>query len=263
MRRPIAIAFFASFFAAFAAFPAEDPASPAEKAPFAVSGDIALRALMSLADGHLQETADVLRLVAANDRVRSGEWERIRGPLAAAAKAVVPAVLWYARRDGEYWTAPLGRAPANLADRPYFPKLMAGRDVIGDLVVSRSSNRNTAIVAVPVRDARDKVIGALGASVYLDQLGQRVRAELGGLAPGLVFFAIDARPLGAIHSDPSLIFTDPMTLGDDEMRGAFRQILGGTEGTVTYAFRGMRRTVIYRKSDVSGWWYALGITQDH
>lgn len=249
---------------AAAAPPAARPSSRAgalAPAPFTVGGDVALHSLMALADGHLQKVSDVLRLLAATDRARTADWERIRAPLAEAATMTVPAVFWFARSDGEYWTAPLGRAEGNIADRTYFPRLLAGKSVLGDLVVSKSTNRNTAIVAVPIRNREDKVVGALGASVYLDKLGELVRREMGDLPPEAVFFAIDARPMGAIHSDPSLIFTDPMKLGDETMRGAFRQILSSDEGAVSYAFRGRPRTLLYRKSEVTGWWYAFGVSR--
>ena len=262
--RQLAILSF-SICAGFAAAGAETP--PAGKsgarasAPFSVGGNVALEAFISLADGHLQKTADVLRLLAETEDVRSGDWERIRRPLARAAEVTVPAVLWFARADGEYWTAPIGRAPGNIAKREYFPRLLAGRAVLGDLVVSQSTSRNTAIVAVPVRGGpRETVVGALGASVYLDRLGDIVRGEMGGLESDLVFFAIDGKPIGALHSDPSMIFTEPMKLGDETMRRAFARILSSDEGTVTYTFRGRSRTMLYRKSRVTGWWYALGVS---
>lgn len=124
--------------------------------------------------------------------------------------------------------------------------------------MSRSTSRNSAIVAVPVRGHDGAVIGALGASVRLDSLGALIRREMGGLDDGLLFFAIDAQPIGALNSDPTLIFTEPMKLGDEGMRRAFREMLAGSEGVVTYEFRGSRRTVLYRKSAVTGWWHGFG-----
>jgi hypothetical protein len=169
----------------------------------------------------------------------------------------VPAVLWFAEPGGAYWTVPQGRAAGNLSDRSYFPRLLRGETVVGALVVSRSTSRNTAVVAVPVR--RDgRVIGALGASVHLDSLGTMIRHEMGGLGPELRFFAIDSTPLGAIHSDSSLIFTDPLQIGDEGMRRAFTEMLSRSEGEVSYEFQGRRRTILYRKSPVSGWWYGFG-----
>jgi hypothetical protein len=74
----------------------------------------------------------------------------------------------------------------------------------------------------------------------------------------LLFYAIDARGVGALHSDPSLIFTEPLKLGDADMQRAFKEIMSGQEGAVPYSFRGRQRTVLYRRSPVTGWWYAVG-----
>ena len=226
---------------------------------FTVDGEVALHSLMSLSDGHLQKLADVLTMLANTDVARSCDWETIRGQLADAARVNVPAVLWFAMPDGGYWTVTQGRVDATLADRPYFPRLLAGETVIGNLVVSHSTNRNTAIVAVPVFGQEHEVVGMLGASVHLDTLAAVLRAEMGGLRDSLLFFAIDSQGLGALNSDPTLIFTEPLKIGDVGMQRAFRQILSGPEGVVTYDFRGARRTVLYRKSPVTGWSYGFGM----
>lgn len=227
-----------------------------------VDGRVALHALMSLGDGHLQKTADVLALLSGTEAIRSADWSRVRGPLSEAARRTVPGVHWFALPDGTYWTLERGRVPESLADRPYFPRVLDGQTVIGELVVSRSSKRNTAIVAVPVPGEHGSVAGVLGSSVHLDSLSALIRAEMGGLDDGAVFYAIDAEPLGALHSDSSLIFTEPMKLGDEGMRQAFARMLAGEEGTVEYAFRGKRRTVLYRRSPVTGWWYGFGLSKE-
>lgn len=239
-----------------------DPGRGEQRLPtFTVDGQVALHSFMALSDAHLKKLADLFQLVATTDDARSGQWKRIRGPLAGVAPMTVPAVLWFARPDGSYWTITEGRA-GNLSDRKYFPRVLAGQTVLGDLVVSRSTNRNTAIVAVPVRGREGAVVGVLGASVHLDRLGELVRQEMGGLAGNLLFFAIDSTPMGALHSDPTMIFTEPMRLGDEGMRQAFTEMLSRSEGTVTYTFRGRSRTVSYRKSPVTGWWYAMGVLHE-
>lgn len=228
-------------------------------AAFTVDARIALQSFMSLTDAHVQKTADVLSLLATTDAVRSAQWDRVQPALEEAARVTVPAVLWFALPDGTYRTLEEGQVGATLADRPYFPRLLAGETVLGELVVSKSTHRNTAIVAVPVRGGDGAVVGVLGSSVHLDRLSALLREEMGGLAEGLLFFAIDAEPLGAVHSDPDLIFTEPMELGDEGMRRAFTEILAGEEGLVTYTFRASTRTVLYRRSPVTGWWYGFGV----
>jgi len=247
----------------FAAGPAparEAPADPpAADTTLTVDGRIALHSLLALGDAHLQHTADVLELLASTGAARSGEWNRVREQLATGATRTVPAVHWFALPDGTYWTLEGGRESASLADRPYFPRVLDGETVVGELVVSRSSSRNTAIVAVPVHGSDDSVVGVLGSSVHLDSLSALVRKEMGGLDEGQFFFAIDDRPLGALHSDSTLIFTEPMELGDEGMRRAFTRILEGREGLVSYTFRGSPRTVLYQWSPVTGWWYGFGV----
>jgi methyl-accepting chemotaxis protein len=232
---------------------ADEPASA-----FTVDGRVALHSFVALSDAHLQKLADVLTIIAATDGVRSAEWERIRPALLEAARMNVPGAYWFSLPDGTYWTLDAGRVTANLSDRAYFPRLLAGQTVIGELVVSRSTNRNTTIVAVPVRGVNNAIVGALGCSVHLENLSTLIRREMGELDSRLLFFAIDAQPLGALNSDPSLIFTEPMKLGDEGMKQAFREILSGQEGVVRYNFRDSRRTVLYRKSPVTGWWYGFG-----
>lgn len=232
---------------------------PESGSAFDVDGRIALHSLMSLSDAHLQKIADVLTMVSRTAAARSAEWRRIRPHLADAARVNVAAVFWFAEPNGKYWTLDLGRASATLSDRAYFPRLLAGETVLGDLVTSHSTNRNTAIVAVPIRGQNGSIVGMLGSSVHLDSLATRIRAEMGGLPDGLIFFAIDATPLGALNSDPALIFTDPMKLGDEDMRRAFTEMLSREEGVVRYEFRNSRRTVLFRKSAVSNWWYGFGV----
>jgi hypothetical protein len=46
--------------------------------------------------------------------------------------------------------------------------------------------------------------------------------------------------------------------GDPQLDAAIREILSREEGVVSYSFRGTRRTVLFRRSPLSGWWYAFG-----
>lgn len=243
---------------AFSASARARGADPDTVAGFAVDGEVALHALISLGDGHLRKLADELTFLAASEEARSADWDRIHGPLGDLARQNVASVLWFALPDGTYWTVNRGRVAERLSDRAYFSRVLAGESVIGDLVVSRSTNLNAAIVAVPVRSTDGDVIGVLGGSIRLDLLSARLRQELGELGPDFLFFAIDEQPLGALHSDPALIFTEPMKLGDPGMQEAFRQILSHEQGIVRYAFQGRPRTVYYERSPFSGWWYGFG-----
>ena len=82
------------------------------------------------------------------------------------------------------------------------------------------------------------------------------------LQPDQIFFSIDATPIGALQEDLLQIFLDPFALDEPELEQAIREMLTRDEGVVNYHFRGKGRTVLYRKSPVSGWWYAFGHVWD-
>jgi hypothetical protein len=230
-------------------------ASAAQDASITVDGNVALSSLMALGDGHLESMAASLQTLAASSEAQSADWSRIRAPLRLVAGSNVDALLWFARPDGTYWDLMEGKAEGNLATREYFPKVLRGDPVIGDLVVSKATGKSVAIVAVPVR-AAGKVVGVLGSSIYLDKLSARIEKEM-GLDQTMIFYAFNDEPLLALVWDKELIFKDPTSLGP-EIEAAFRKMMRQGEGTISYPFRGQERTVLFRKSRVTGWWYAFG-----
>jgi methyl-accepting chemotaxis protein len=231
-----------------------------EDRPITVDGSVALGAVMALGDGHLERIAGHLEMLARTADARSADWERIRGPLGAAKDLSDRALLWFALPDGSYWSVQEGRAEGSLSERPYWARVMAGETVLGALVVSRATRKTSAVVAVPVRNATGAIVGVLGSSSYLSELSERIHREL-NLQPHQIFYSLDASPVVGLHVDPETIFLHPYEEGDPQLEKAIREILSRTEGTATYTFRGHQRTVLYRRSPVSGWWYAFGVAQ--
>jgi hypothetical protein len=225
---------------------------------FTVDGKVALASLIALGDGHLLKLADSMRILAATAEAQSADWQKIKEPLAQAGQLNVAALNWFALPDGSYWSVQEGKAAGNLSTRAYFPKVLAGKTVIGDLVVSKATGKSVAIVAVPVMRPDKGVVGVLGASVYLDQLGAQLEHEM-GLDDTMIFYSFDAQPLVGLDWDPSLIFVDPTKLGQEDLSQAFREMLTREEGVSRYVFRGKLRTVLFRQSPVTGWRYAFGL----
>lgn len=228
----------------------------AQTAPFSVNGSIALSSFQSLVDGHLKTMADSLETLASTGDAMSLNWARINPALQRAGQVNVPAVMWYAKPDGTYFTTLHGREPNNMAQREFFARAMGGRVAVGQMVVSKSTRREVAIIAVPIFNRAGAVTGLLGGSVYLDELSNLIRSEM-GLAPNDVFYTTDNTGTIGLNWDRTLIMKQTRTAWP-ELAPMVDRMHGTTQGVETYAFRGRTRTIIYKKSAFTGWWYALG-----
>lgn len=215
-----------------------------------------LSAVGSLADAHLLQTRHALEILARTEEVQSGQWERMERLVNASIPPMLPQVLWFARPDGTYFASAGGLANQKLSDRAYFPKLMAGEAVSGDLVISKSTGKKSVIIAVPVRHG-DQVVGGLGASIFVDDLSRLLNERL-KLPPGSLFYALAPNGVTAFHIDPELDFVDPRQLQNPSLIDAVKTILNRDEGEVTYEFNGSPRRVYFNTSALTGWRVAFG-----
>lgn len=221
---------------------------------------LALRACESLTDQHLEDVLSALKALAATQEAMSANWQRLRPPLSQLAEALsTSAAVWFALPDGSYYTVASGLTVQRLSGREYFPELIRGKDVIGSLVISKSTGERSVIVATPVASA-GRIIGALGVSLSATKLAALVRD---GIKPpaNVVFYALDSRGRTALHEQTDLIFQFPSDIGDQSLRSAVRQMLSEPAGEVHYTFRGARRTAVFRRSARTGWVFALGILE--
>lgn len=231
---------------------AEQPASPLRP-----EHRLALSALVALVDQQIGGVGNTLGTLAATQDARAGGWRAIKPLLAAVEAGPVPCTCWYLRPDGRYYTVSLGLISESLSDRAYFPDLMAGRRVNCALVVSKSTGKKSAVVAAPIlREGR--VVGALGASLFLEDLSARLD-ELLRLPSNMLFFAVDAEGMGVLNVRPRLVFTDPREMGSPSLKEAARQMLSQSEGTIHFEYEGARRDMYFQTSAVTGWRLALGV----
>lgn len=215
-----------------------------------------LSAVVSLADAHLLQTQHALEILARTTEVQSGQWQQMERLVSAAPPPALPQVLWFAQPDGTYYTSAEGLARQNLTDRAYFPKLMAGATVRGDLVVSKSTGKKSVIIAVPVvKDG--KTVGGIGASIFVDDLSQLLNDRL-KLPVGSLFYALTTNAMTAFHINPKLDFVDPRQLDSPSLTKAVETMLSQPSGEMTYEYNGTPRHVYFSTSPLTGWRVAFG-----
>lgn len=197
---------------------------------------IGLNAVAALVEQEFGCARDGLRTLATTENVISGDWERIKAPLAQLAKGIpLNAAAWFAKSDGSYFTVESGLTDQNLKNRDYFPKLLAGKEVIGELVVSKSTGKRSAIIALPVHK-EGRVIGALGISVAMEKVAASVEDQL-NLPKTIMFYALDSQGQIALHRDPALLFEFAAQLEGESLKTAVAEMLSKPEGLVQYEFK--------------------------
>jgi len=225
---------------------------------FTLDARSSLGAYRAMAETQLESVLGELTVLASTAEVSSGDWARI-GPLLKrhSQRLSIAAAVWFAEPAGSYYTVATGLvAGQTLRDREYFPTLMAGHDVEGQLVISKSTGERSIIVGTPVwRDGH--VVGALGVSVSVEKLAAWIDARL-ELPPNVVFYALDSAGRTALHRDSALMFEFPSDMGSESLAAAVQMMLGKPAGTVRYTFRDAHKVAAFERSTTTGWVFVLG-----
>lgn len=198
------------------------------EASFSVSGDVAASAAAGLADAHIGGLLDMMGILASTADLQVGVWGGMRGLLGRFEGLPISFNAWYLLPDGSYYKVESGLTGKNLSDRAYFPRVMAGETTLGDLVVSKSTGRKSMVMTVPI-ERSGTIIGALGVTVYLDDLTELLLAAL-ALPDGVILFAYDGSGRMAVHSDTNLLLADVSESGVDTAMSAsaVSSVLGWT-----------------------------------
>lgn len=217
-----------------------------------------LSAFMSYTDLRIRSVQRSLEILASTDEARSGNWRKMKDLLKGYQNSEEGLIVWYVRTDGTYYTVDKGIMDKKLKDRSYFPDLMAGIKVTGALVISKSTGQRTAVVAVPFKKG-GKVAGAVGASLFLDNLADQIDEVL-DLRPDITFFALAPNGLTTLHRKTERVFLDPRELGSETLKKAVNEMLSGTSGKMTYEFDNVTKYAIYRTSALTQWRFAIAFS---
>lgn len=199
-----------------------------------LDGQVGVAAAVALTEARIEGLVSTMEVMALTDEVRSAQWDNMSEMLTRFERSSIPLLAWFALPNGSYYTVDIGLASGNLSDRDYFPRVMAGEMVIGDLVVSKSTGLRSMVAAVPVED-NGEVVGVLGVSVFLEELSALVAADT-GLSGEIVLYAVNDGGKVALHTDTALIMEDSSAIE-------------------------MPDTVFSQVSSLLGWTFTLGFVE--
>ena len=215
----------------------------------------ALGAASELIDRYLQHALTSLRLIAASPATRSGIWPEIR-PGLVTLRSAIPGAALYIEPDGGYYSVDDGYTELNLSDREYFNSLFSGEEIHGSLIYSRSTGKQSVLMAVPVFEG-EEVTGAVAISIFLDEFQQLISNAL-NLDDDYLWYVLDEEGTTVLHPRTDFVFMNPTEEGSPSLRHAVETMLAHSHGYTSYIFAGRNTHILFNQVPFNNWRVILG-----
>ena len=150
------------------------------------------------------------------------------------------------------WPVKPGRRALDMASRDYIQGVIqTGKAVISSPILGKATQQPMVVVAAPIRDAKQQLVGIMGGVLNLHKpnllgsISTRKNGETG------YHYLVSQDRLRIAHPDPELIFKK---VPEDSGNLPFEQAMKGFEGTQEgYNTRGMKGLFTFKKLATTGW----------
>ncbi len=150
------------------------------------------------------------------------------------------------------WPVKPGRRALNMSTRDYIQDVIkTGKPVISAPILGRATQQPIVVVAVPIMDSNQQLVGIMGGvlNLYkpnlLGSIASRKNGETG------YYYLVSQDRLRIVHPDPALIFkTVPKDSGNLPFENAMKGFEGTQEG---YNTRGVKGLFTFKKLTTTGW----------
>ena len=212
---------------------------------------------VSMASAHLDKifmnTLTSLEMVASTSEAQSRDWKVIK-PYLKKLSEELPGVYFFVLPDGNYYSVTKDYTNLNLSNRSYFKPLFEGNPVIAHPLYSRSTGKQSALMATPIMKD-NKVIAAIGASVFLNDLHVEMNRDL-DLPANYLWYVLDADGNTMLKDEGDFIFINAMEKGSQSLQDALAVALKQESGMFTYEMAG-QKTAHYKKLKHLNWWLMI------
>jgi len=219
---------------------------------------IEAESVLNLAAGHIETQLNnamtSIQMIAGTPEAQKGDWEGIKKYLKPLQKNL-PGVYFYVLPNGDYYSVDRDFTNLNLKSREYFNNLFSGKQIKGFPVVGRSSGKKSIVLATPVY-TKDKISGAIGISVYLDQLSDEI-TRLMTLNDYYTWFVIRSDGNTLLNRNHGFILMNWLNNGNDSMKKEFPQIFAKDKGALLFELDGIQREALFVRMKEFNWWMVL------
>lgn len=201
--------------------------------------------------------------IAARPEIRSMDWNKQEATLKSEASR-----LGYLRLNIIDLKGSARSSDGNLADlsqRDYFIKAIAGNSNISDPLMSKFDDKMVMAVAVPIKDEAGKIIGALSATVDYNTLSKLVSDF--NLGDSGYAFIINSKGTTIAHPDPEMVSNSYNSFNELKSDPSLKSLveiqktmLSGKSGYGEYEYKGETKFISY--APISGTEWSIGLTTE-
>jgi two-component system, NtrC family, sensor kinase len=220
-------------------------------------------------DSWLSNLKTHVETLANTDVVRSMDWSQSE-PYLKTEMSRFEGIQTMAIGNAEGMREAIGAKPANVKDREYFQRAMAGHTNVSDPLITRALKKPAVMVATPIRPTATssaKPIGELHTVVNLDRVTQVVeRIQYGANSYA---FALSAEGKAIVHPNASLLSTvekpaaSLLQASDPALAAIARRMVDRRQGMELVQIDGAWKYVAYLPLKESDWSIALVIPREN
>ena len=143
------------------------------------------------------------------------------------------------------------------SDREWFIRAIAGDEVTTQVLISRTTNKPSLAISVPIRTADGNIVGVMQAAIDLGVISKGlVEQEDNPEQRGVVTFMVDSIDKLIAHPHTEILVTqkdDQINLTDFSTEPAVVALRAGTEGRFVYTDEEGRQWVAHLSEMSNGW----------
>ncbi|WP_051412012.1 methyl-accepting chemotaxis protein [Halonatronum saccharophilum] len=184
--------------------------------------------------------------------VKSMDWTQAGGYLKGRHKkhSTIYDNLWIADVEGDFITTDGVRG--NLSGRDYFNKVLNGEVVFSDPLISLSTGNPIIVIVAPIFNEKNKVIGVMGASIFLNNLTDFM-SDMRVDHQGSYSYIIDSSGLNLAHPEADLILETNIR-EIPALKGIVDTVLNERSGGIYYVYEGVETYAYFHKiPNTDGW----------
>lgn len=216
---------------------------------------IKVEKLVNYADDLIHEWKEKVHLLADLDEVKKMDFQRLKNLVSSEEELFIDfSSVILSDLKGDYNGTNGGKG--NIKDRDYFEEVMNGKIAISEPVISKSTGLPIIVVAAPIKDNSDNIIGLIGATINLSNITDIVNTEK--LGDSGYAYMINDKGVIMAHPDNDFILKENFLEHDSKsLVEITKKMINGEAEVSSYEFDGAKKIAVYAPIESTGWSIAM------